>query len=101
MAKTSKLAQNRKRIRLTAKYAELRKELKEIIRQPNSTDDARDAAWAKLRSLPRDSNPNRIRNRCQFTGRPRGNYRKYGISRIVFREMALNGQIPGVKKASW
>ncbi len=101
MAKTSKLAQNRKRIRLTAKYAELRKELKEVIRQPNSTDDARDEAWSKLRSLPRDSNPNRVRNRCQFTGRPRGNYRKFGISRIVFREMALNGQIPGVKKASW
>ena len=101
MAKTSKLAQNRKRIRLSAKYAELRKELKEIIRKPSSSDDERDAAWAKLRSLPRDSNPNRIRNRCQFTGRPRGNYRKYGISRIVFREMALNGQIPGVKKASW
>lgn len=101
MAKTSKIAKNAQRKRLVAKYADLRKELKEVIRSPNASEEDKDAAWAKLRSLPRDSNPNRIRNRCQFTGRPRGNYRKFGISRVVFRDMALRGEIPGVKKASW
>lgn len=101
MAKTSKIAKNEQRIRLVAKYRELRAQLKETIRNPKASDDDKDAAWAKLRSLPRDSNPNRIRNRCQFTGRPRSNYRKFGVSRIVFREMALRGEIPGAKKASW
>lgn len=101
MAKKSKLAKNAKRMRLVEKYRELRKQLKETIRDPNASDDAKDEAWAKLRSLPRDANPIRVRHRCQFTGRPRGNYRKFGISRVMFREMALRGEIPGVKKASW
>ena len=101
MAKTSKIAKNEQRKRLVAKYRELRKQLKEIIVSPHASEDDKAEAWTKLRSLPRDSNPNRVRNRCQFTGRPRGNYRKFGISRVVFREMALMGQIPGVKKASW
>lgn len=101
MAKTSKLAKNEKRKALVAKYASLRKELKETIRSPNSSDEEKEIAYSRLRALPRDSNPIRIRNRCQFTGRPRGNYRKFGISRIQFREMALRGEIPGVKKASW
>ena len=101
MAKTSKIAKNEQRKALVKKYAALRAELKQTIQSPNSSDEDRDAAWAKLRSLPRDSNPNRIRNRCQFTGRPRGNYRKFGISRIVLRDMAREGEIPGLKKASW
>jgi len=101
MAKTSKIAKNEQRKRLVAKYRELRKELKEIIHSTNASDDTKDAAWAKLRSLPRDANPIRVRHRCQFTDRPRGNYKKFGISRVMFREMALRGEIPGVKKASW
>jgi small subunit ribosomal protein S14 len=101
MAKTSKIAKNEQRIRMVAKYATKRKELKEIISSPHASDEDKDTAWAMLRALPRDSNPNRVRNRCQFTGRPRGNYRKFGVSRIVFRNMALRGEIPGVKKASW
>ena len=101
MAKKSKIAKNEQRIRLVEKYRELRKQLKETIRNPNTSDEDKYDAYAKLRSLPRDANPIRIRNRCQFTGRPRGNYRKFGISRVQFREMALRGEIPGVKKASW
>ena len=101
MAKTSKIAKNEQRKRLVKKYAALRAELKTTIQSPSTSDEDRDAAWARLRSLPRDSNPNRIRNRCQFTGRPRGNYRKFGISRIVLRDMAREGEIPGMKKASW
>ncbi|MDJ0976615.1 MAG: 30S ribosomal protein S14 [Planctomycetota bacterium] len=101
MAKKSKIAKNEQRIRLVEKYRELRKQLKETIRNPSTSDEDKYDAYAKLRSLPRDANPIRIRNRCQFTGRPRGNYRKFGISRVQFREMALRGEIPGVKKASW
>lgn len=101
MAKKSKLAKNAQRMRLVEKYRDLRKELKSVIQSPTATDDAKDEAWARLRALPRDANPIRVRHRCQFTGRPRGNYRKFGISRVMFRDMALRGEIPGVKKASW
>ena len=101
MAKTSKIARNQRRMRLAEHYRAQRKELKEIIRSPSSTEEAREEAYARLRALPRDSNPNRIRKRCLVTGRPRGNYRKFGICRVTFREMALEGQIPGVRKASW
>ncbi len=101
MAKKSKLEKNERRRVLVARHASLRKELKAIIQAPSTSDEARDAAYSKLRSLPRDSNPNRIRLRCQFTGRPRGNYRKFGVSRVMLREMALRGEIPGVRKASW
>ena len=101
MAKKSKIAKNDRRMRMAAHYAPLRKELKAIIQDQSATEEAKEEAWMRLRALPRDSNPNRIRRRCQFTGRPRGNYRKFGICRVTFREMALLGQIPGVKKASW
>ncbi|TSB45831.1 30S ribosomal protein S14 [Alkalicoccobacillus porphyridii] len=89
MAKKSKIAKEQKRQKLVAKYAGLRKELKEK------------GDYAALRKLPRDSSPTRLTSRCEVTGRPRGVIRKFKLSRIKFREMAHQGQIPGVKKSSW
>jgi small subunit ribosomal protein S14 len=101
VAKKSTIEKNDRRKRLSDKYRNVRAEMKALIQSPQTSDEAREAAWAKLRSLPRNSSPNRYRNRCQFTGRSRGNYRKFGLCRMAFRELALRGQIPGVRKASW
>ncbi|QUW01803.1 30S ribosomal protein S14 [Chloracidobacterium sp. MS 40/45] len=101
MAKKSRIAKAEKIKHLVAKYAEKRAALKAIIRNPNATDEEREAALYKLQDLPRNSSPVRIRNRCTITGRPRAYLRKFGLSRIKFRELALRGEIPGVKKASW
>lgn len=89
MAKTSQVARENKRKKLVEKYAEKRKALK-------ASGD-----YDALTELPRNSNPVRLHNRCAVTGRARGFYRKFGISRLTFRKMALEGKIPGVKKASW
>jgi len=89
MAKESMKAREVKRARLVEKYAERRKALKEA------------GDWAGLQKLPRNSSKIRLRNRCKLTGRPRGYIRQFGLSRNTFREMALNGKIPGVTKASW
>jgi small subunit ribosomal protein S14 len=89
MAKESMKARERKRIALTEKYAKKREELK-------ASGD-----WDALQKLPRNSSKVRIRNRCQLTGRPRGYIRQFGLCRNQFRDLALNGLIPGVKKASW
>ena len=89
MAKESMKARERKRQRLVEVYAEKRQKLK----------DAGD--WDALQKLPKNSSKVRLHNRCQFTGRPRGYMRQFGLSRVTFREMALDGKIPGVKKASW
>jgi len=89
MAKKSVVARNQKRIRLAAKYAQKRQELKE------SGD------MVGLQKLPRNSSPTRIRQRCLVTGRGRGVYRKFGLCRNMFRQLALEGKIPGVRKASW
>jgi len=89
MAKTSSKAREVKRQRLVAKYAAIRKELKEK------------GDYAGLQKLPRNSSPSRLHHRCSMSGRPRGYMRKFGISRIAFRELALEGKIPGVTKASW
>lgn len=89
MAKKSKVAKERKRQEIVAKYAELRRELKEK------------GDYEALQKLPRDSSPTRLKNRCEVTGRPRGVLRKFKMSRIAFRELAHKGQIPGVKKSSW
>lgn len=89
MAKESMKARERKRQRLVEVYAEKRQKLK----------DAGD--WDALQKLPKNSSKVRLHNRCQFTGRPRGYMRQFGLSRVTFREMALEGKIPGVKKASW
>lgn len=101
MAKTSKIQRNEQRKELVARYADRRRELKAIIRNPETSDADRAAAYRALRKLPRDSSPTRVRNRCSITGRPRGYVRHFGLSRNMFREMALNGLIPGVRKASW
>ena len=99
MAKESLKAKEVKRAKLVAKYANKRAELKKII---NGNDyDAKEAAIKALQQLPPNSNPIRMHNRCKLTGRPKGYMRQFGISRINFREMALGGQIPGIKKASW
>ena len=101
MAKKSKIARNKKRIATVQKYAEKRKKLKTIISGSQYTDEQKFEAELKLRALPRDSSPTRIRNRCALTGRPRGFYRKFGLSRIALREQAMLGFLPGVTKASW
>jgi len=89
MAKTSSIAREAKRQRMVAKYAAIRKELKEK------------GDFAGLQKLPRNSSPTRLHNRCNVTGRPRAYMRKFGLSRIAFRELALDGKIPGITKASW
>lgn len=89
MAKKSVIAREKKRQRLVAKYAELRKRLKET------------GNYDELDKLPRNSNPIRLHNRCLLTGRPKGYMRKFGICRVKFREMALYSKIPGITKASW
>lgn len=89
MAKTSQVARENKRKQLVEKYSQKRKELKEK------------GDYDGLAALPRNSNPIRLHNRCMVTGRARGYYRKFGLSRLTFRQMALEGKIPGVKKASW
>ena len=101
MAKTSKIVRNEQRKLLVAKHADTRRALKVTIANPKTSDDDRVAAYEKLRSLPRDSSATRIRNRCAMTGRPRAYLKQFGLSRITFRDMALNGLIPGVRKASW
>jgi small subunit ribosomal protein S14 len=99
MAKESLKAREIKRAKLAAKYASKRTELKKII---NGNDyEAKEAAIIALQKLPPNSNPIRQHNRCKLTGRPKGYIRQFGVSRINFREMALAGLIPGVKKASW
>lgn len=101
MAKESKLVRNAERARLVALHANRRAELVTVIRDPKATPQAKDGAYARLYKMPRDASATRFRNRCQVTGRPRGYMRGFGISRIVFRELANQGMLPGVKKASW
>lgn len=101
MAKISKIVKNEKRKKIVAKYAEKRLVLKKIINNPESTPDQVDEAIMKLQKFPRDASPIRVKNRCSQTGRPRGYIRKFGISRVALRELALQGQIPGVVKSSW
>jgi small subunit ribosomal protein S14 len=101
MAKKSSIEKNERRKKLVARYAAKRAALKEIVRRPSSTAEERQAAQVALARLPRNSAPERIRSRCSMTGRARGNIREFGLSRIAFREMALQGLIPGVRKASW
>lgn len=101
MAKVSKIVKNEKRKKMVARYAEKRKALKKIINNPESTPEEIDEAVIRLQKLPRDASPVRVKNRCSQTGRPRGYLRKFGISRVALRELALEGQIPGVVKSSW
>ncbi|MGE5810971.1 MAG: 30S ribosomal protein S14 [Ignavibacteria bacterium] len=89
MARLSSIAREEKRRKLVEKYRKLRQELKEK------------GDYQALQKLPKDSSAVRLHNRCMFTGRARGFYRKFGLSRLVLREMALKGEIPGLKKSSW
>lgn len=89
MAKKSQIAREAKRRRMVAQYAAKRRRLKD------------EGKWEALQRIPRNASPVRLRNRCALTGRSRGFIRKFGLSRIKFREMALEGKIPGVRKSSW
>ena len=99
MAKESMKAREIKRAKMVARYAEKRAALKKIV-NTGEPAEAYEAAQ-KLQAIPRNANPIRLHNRCKITGRPKGYMRLFGLSRIQFREMASNGLIPGVKKASW
>ena len=101
MAKISKVVKNQRRKDMSVLYRERRLAAKKIINNPTSTPEEVDAAVIKLQKMPRDASPSRIRNRCSQTGRTRGYLRKFGMSRVALRELALQGQIPGVVKSSW
>ena len=101
MAKTSMVERDRKRRRLAKKFRVRRTRLKAIATDRKLPAEDRFAARLKLAELPRNSSPTRIRNRCDLSGRPRGYYRKLRMSRIALRELASNGQIPGMIKSSW
>ncbi len=101
MAKKSSIEKNEKRKRVVAKYAAKRARLKALANDESLPMEERFLARLKLAELPRDSAPNRVRNRCEVTGRPRGYYRKFRMSRISFRDLAGDGLIPGVIKSSW
>ncbi|GAB3494990.1 30S ribosomal protein S14 [Nocardiopsis coralliicola] len=101
MAKKSTIARNERRKQIAARYAERRAELKRIIAHPQTTGAVRAAAVGELQRQPRDASRTRIRNRDAVDGRPRGHLRKFGLSRIRFREMAHRGELPGVAKSSW
>ncbi|MEL6612158.1 MAG: 30S ribosomal protein S14 [Bacteroidota bacterium] len=89
MARTAVIARQKKRERLVAKYAAKRRRMKA------------EGDWEGLQKLPKNASPVRLHNRCALTGRPRGYMRKFGISRVMFRELALQGKIPGIRKSSW
>ncbi len=101
MPKTSAIEKNNRRIALVEKFAAKRAELKAILANPKTTDEEFFAAQKAMSKLPRNSSAIRVRNRCALSGRPRGYIRRYRVSRITFRELALNGKIPGVTKSSW
>lgn len=101
MAKTSMVERERKRQRTVRRYAARRAELKRIIKDRSASPEALAEALEALQRLPRDSSPVRLRNRCAITGRPRGYFNKFGLSRNKLREETMFGNIPGVSKASW
>ena len=101
MAKISKIVKNNDRKRKVDLWSDRRAAAKKIINNPNSTPEQVDEAVILLQKMPRDASPVRVRNRCSQSGRPRGFVRKFGISRVALRKLALEGQIPGVVKSSW
>ena len=101
MAKKSMINRDKNRAALVAKYAERRAELREKVKNVKLSEEDRHAAMIALQKLPRDSSYIRRRNRCGLTGRPRGFYRKFGLSRSKLREIMMRGEVPGVVKASW
>ncbi|MFD5624048.1 30S ribosomal protein S14 [Streptomyces yangpuensis] len=101
MAKASKIRQNEKRRATVERYAARRAELKETIRKASATGVEREAAMAELRKQPRNASATRVRNRDSVDGRPRGYFRKFGLSRVGLRQQAHAGFLPGVTKSSW
>ena len=101
MAKLALINREDKRRRMVKKYAAKRAELLATIADQGRSEEDRMSARLKLQSLPRNASPSRLRNRCQLTGRPRGVFRKFGLCRNKIREIAMQGEIPGVVKASW
>lgn len=101
MAKLSKIVANEKKKKLVEKYYNKRQELKKVLLDPEASPEQKGEAMRTLQRLPKNSSPVRVRNRCELTGRPRAYLRKFRLSRIQFREMALRGMIPGVTKSSW
>ena len=101
MAKLSSVNKNEKRKALVKKYAGRYARLKAIAEDESKDDDERLMARLKMAEIPRNANPTRVRNRCELTGRSRGYYRRFGLSRIMLRDLANKGLIPGVTKSSW
>lgn len=101
MARKASIQKNNDKKALSTKYWKHRKDLREKAVNLSLSDEERTAARNKLQALPRNTSPYRVTTRCELTGRPRGNYRKFGLSRIAFRQLALDGKLPGVTKASW
>jgi len=101
MAKKSMLERERKRAKTVQRFAKKRAELKKTILSVSSSDEERMEAVLKLQKLPRNASPSRMRNRCAITGRPHGYYRKFGLGRNKLREETMQGNIPGLRKASW
>ncbi len=101
MAKLAVINRDQKRRKTVQKYAAKRAELIATISNSKASDEVRYDARQKLQALPRDSSPVRLRNRCALTGRPRGFFRKFGLARTKVREYAMQGEIPGIVKASW
>ena len=101
MAKKSKIAKNNQRKVLVARYADRRAELTAVIKDPEASYEDKREAYQKIAKMPRDASATRYRNRCAATGRPRAYLRKFGLSRIMVRDLAHLGELPGVRKASW
>jgi small subunit ribosomal protein S14 len=101
MAKKSMIARDVKRAKIVKRFAAKRAALKATISSPQSSDEERREAMDKLKKLPRDASPSRMRNRCVITGRSRGVYSKFGLGRNKLREQTMEGNIPGLRKASW
>lgn len=101
MAKKSKIAKNAQRRQTVAKYAERRARLVKVLKDPEASIDDKVDAQRLIAKMPRDASATRVRNRCALTGRPRGYYRKFGLSRIALRDEGLLGNLPGVVKSSW
>lgn len=101
MAKVSSVQKNKRRAKMAKQYANKREQLKEVVMNRELPIEERFDAQLKLAALPRNSAKNRVRNRCELSGRPRGFYRKFKLSRIALRELGNFGQIPGLVKSSW
>lgn len=101
MARRAKIVSNERRKKLARRYSKKRQELVKASKNMNLSDEERMDALLKLQSIPRNASPVRVRNRCELTGRSRAFLRKFRLSRIAFRELALKGMIPGITKSSW